>query len=90
MSQKLATFKVDEEKWKAFQEIADAENTSASAMLKDFIDWVIEGNRLKESTTPNIDQRIDAKLAALQKQSVDEALAPLKVELAELRGKLSA
>lgn len=80
MSLKLATFKIDEDKWKAFQEVAEAENSSASAMLKDFINWVIAGNRLKneEADTPDIDHRIDSKLAAIK----EEILEQLRGELA--------
>ncbi len=78
MNMKLATFKIEEEKWKAFQEIAEAEGSSASAMLKDLIDWTLAGNRLNETTTPDIDERIDAKLA------------PLQAQIEELRGKFAA
>lgn len=78
MSQKLATFKVDEEKWKAFQEIAETEGSSASAMLKEFIDWVLEGNHLKEATTPDIEERIDAKFASIK----EELLQQLRGEFA--------
>jgi hypothetical protein len=78
MSQKLATFKIDEEKWKAFQEIAETESTSASAMLKEFVEWTLSGNRLNKVSTLDIEQRIDAKLA------------PLQAQIEELRGKLAA
>jgi hypothetical protein len=78
MNMKLATFKIEEEKWKAFQEIAEAEGSSASALLKDFINWTLAGNRLNETVTPDIDERIDAKLA------------PLQAQIEELRGKFAA
>jgi len=78
MSQKLATFKIEEEDWKAFQEIAEGEGSSASAMLKEFIRWSLAGNRLNKTSTSDIDERIDAKLA------------PLQAQIEELRGKLAA
>ena len=68
MSVKLATFKIEEEKWRAFQEVADKEGSNASAMLKDFIDWVLAGKRLRLEKTQSIDTDIDAKLTAIREE----------------------
>lgn len=90
---KLATFRIEEEDWQAFLERTKKMNTSASAVLQNFVKWVNAGNQLDEPVSPleqtsDIEERIEAKLAALHKQMIEEALAPLKVELEELkRGK---
>lgn len=61
MSQKLATFKIDEDLWEAFKAVALEENQSASEMLKEFVKWVLAGNRLSSTKTPDeLENRIDA------------------------------
>lgn len=92
---KLATFRIDEEDWQAFLERTKDMGTSASAVLQSFVKWINAGNQLDEPTTTeeqasDIEQRIEAKLVELQRQLVEDAIAPLKAEVAELRGKLAA
>ncbi|BAZ71342.1 hypothetical protein NIES4106_61390 (plasmid) [Fischerella sp. NIES-4106] len=84
MSQKLATFKIDEEKWKAFQEAAAVDGASASSLLKDFIDWYMAGNRLEKPdvSTPGVDQRIEERFALLREE--------LHQQIEQLRGELVA
>jgi hypothetical protein len=82
MTPKLATFKIEENKWKAFQDVADRKGSTASAMLKDFIDWVLEGNELPNNNNIDIDRLIDSKLAILRQEFL--------AEIAELRGELAA
>ncbi len=66
----LATFRIDPEKWEQFKNAAGNEGANASSLLLEFVDWYLDGNRLrgKESASPtpdNLDEVIDARIAAL-------------------------
>lgn len=78
---KLATFKVNGDRWAEFVSRAAAQNTSASALLKGFIARYLEG----------IDESIDPEAiapASDMNSQIDKALAPIRQELEELRQKL--
>lgn len=98
----LATFRLDPDKWEAFKTLASEENSNATNMLLDFIDWCLDGNRIskgKPKTTKaqprpdNLDERIEALVnerIAYLANGLNERLSAVYTELEELRGKLRA
>lgn len=72
MAQKLGTFKIDEEKWEAFKALAEERKSSASEMIKEFIDWALAGNSL--SIDPAVPDDIDSRIEALLDKKLDERL----------------
>jgi hypothetical protein len=80
---KLATFKINSETWQSFQQKAKANKSSASAVLKQFIDDYLS-NRVEltnAETAPQL-EAIEARLERL----VDERFK----EIDDRLGKLSA
>lgn len=78
MTQKLATFKIDATRWQAFINRATESGSSASALLKWFVDAYLDG-----SIDPNLYQQgsglehlLDERLAPLQQAiiAMDERL----------------
>jgi hypothetical protein len=75
---KLATFKIQSDRWDAFLDKTSEQGTNASALLKLFIDRYLDGSiDLKQPQAPS---NIEAVL--------DEYLEPIKGELAELRSRM--
>ncbi len=70
---KLATFKINGDRWAEFVSRAAAQNSSASALLKQFIDRYLNG----------IDPEAIAPASDISSQ-IDEALAPIRQEVEEL------
>ena len=86
----LATFRTDPDKWEAFKAQASEENSNATSVLLDFIDWYLDGNRItkgKQKTTKaqprpdNLDERIEAlvneRIEAALKERLQESTAYL-------------
>lgn len=78
----LATFRVDSDKWEAFKSAAGLDDSNASAVLLEFIDWYLDGNRLTSESvsSPNldgidsrIDKLIDDRMAQIDKR-IDERI----------------
>lgn len=72
---KLATFRIDSQKWERFKNWASSNNSSASAVLLNLIDRCLAGEITASSTTPNanvdnldslIDERIEVRLQSLE------------------------
>ncbi|MBW4516015.1 MAG: hypothetical protein KME11_12425 [Timaviella obliquedivisa GSE-PSE-MK23-08B] len=81
MSHKLATFKINGDRWSEFVDVAAKQHTSASSLLKQFIDQYLSG----------IDERLDVEPIATPSNinsQIEKALAPIRQEVEELRGKL--
>jgi len=74
---KLATFKINGDRWTEFVSKAAARNTSASALLKGFIDRYLDG----------IDPEAIAPTSNVSSQ-IEQALAPIRQEVEELWGKV--
>lgn len=76
----LATFRIEPELWEAFKAQARKNGRTASDVLTDFVQTYVEGGSAITSTVTvqldNLDFRIDEKIA------------PIKAELAELRAQL--
>jgi hypothetical protein len=87
VEQKLATFKINGDRWDAFLVKASEQGASASSVLKAFIDRCLDGQMDIESVQP-------ANLELLLQQKLNQALAihlePARVELAALRDKVTA
>ncbi len=88
---KLATFRIDESKWETFQLVAKAQGISATAMLVQFVEWVIAGNQLEKpevvaatNALVDLDNRIDSKLDPILDSRIDSKLAPIKEKLSRL------
>ena len=87
---KLATFRIDESKWEAFQEVAKAQGISATAMLVQFVEWVNAGNQLEKpeaviaTNDVDLDSRIDSKLAPILDSRIDSKLEPILEKLSRL------
>lgn len=80
---KLATFKINSETWQAFQQKAKANKSSASAVLKRFIDDYLSDR--VELTNAEATPQFEALEARLE-QLIDERFK----EIDERLGKLSA
>jgi hypothetical protein len=76
---KLATFKINGDRWAEFVSKATARNTSASALLKGFIDRYLS----------DVDREAIAPASDVNSQ-IDKALAPIRQEVEELREKLES
>lgn len=77
---KLATFKIHGDRWAEFVNKASSQNTNASALLKQFIDRYLSG-------IDGIDLEAIAPASDVNSQ-IDKALAPIRQEVENLRGKL--
>jgi hypothetical protein len=74
MTSKLATFRIDGDDWQQFQDIARQNNTTASALLVNFVQGVIKGECIDNKTQisiqdtdiqpsiQNLDEMIDNKI----------------------------
>ncbi len=75
----LATFRVEPDLWEAFKTQARKNGRTASDVLTDFVEnYVTSGKAIASDTTQidNLDSRIDEKIA------------PIRAELAELKAQL--
>jgi len=81
---KLATFKINGDRWAEFVSRAAAQNTSASALLKGFIDRYLD-DRIDES----IDLEAIAPASDVNSQ-IDKALAPIRQEVENCEKSLKA
>jgi hypothetical protein len=69
----LATFRVDEEKWKRFQQLAKESGYSASALLVGFIDKSIDSGVESPPLQPNIiDTNIDKIIESYLEKNLDK------------------
>jgi hypothetical protein len=94
----LATFRIEPKKWELFKALATSNDSTASAVLLQFIDSCLDAKQiLSTSSTFNansslddiealIDKRIEDSLAA----GLNELRSQLEAQLEELRGKLIA
>ena len=87
----LATFRTDPDKWETFKTQASEDNSSATSVLLDFIDWYLDGNRIQkgksktvktqQSRLDNLDERIEAliteRIEATLKERLQESTAYL-------------
>lgn len=93
---KLATFRIEPEKWEAFKSLAANQGTSASAMLNDFIDQCLAEGRINfdapaaVGNDANLINFIDARIDASLTTRLDEMRSQFEAQLEELRGKLKA
>jgi hypothetical protein len=69
-SNKLATFRIDDEVWQLFQDKAKANGTNASALLQGFV---------KDYLDDNLDSRIDTPIVS------SDAIADLQSQISDLR-----
>lgn len=79
MTDKLATFRVNDDEWEAFKEAAKQDGSNASAELIRFIRAYQNGFRLDREESP-------AKI----ENSIESAIAPLVQRIEALEGKLAA
>ena len=80
--ERLATFKIDSDRWESFKAKAQGDNTNASELLKRFIDAYLQGS---------IDAGIDGSLDRIDSnldQRIDRAIAPLVEQIRELGHRL--
>lgn len=86
MTSKLATFKIEENIWQAFQEKAKGDRTNASALLKSFIGAYLKG-RVEIDQYQNIDtiEGIDQRIEKL----IEAALEPVLKNVEALEKKLT-
>jgi hypothetical protein len=85
MTKILATFRCDPSIWQQFKALAELNNTNASALLLQFIDWYLAGNRLTDPAGNCIDRRasqgldnisieLEQRLVSLLDDCIDEKL----------------
>jgi hypothetical protein len=74
---KLATFKIEPDRWQAFQDKAKQEGSNASALLKTFIGRYLDGSIEipSELSSTDIDSRIDAKLEKFEAEILGKSRA---------------
>jgi len=77
---KLATFKINGDRWAEFVSRAAAQNTSASALLKGFIDRYLDESIDLEAIAPASDVN----------SQIDKALAPIRQEVENCEKSLKA
>ncbi len=66
---KLATFRVDDEDWQKFQEIARTQGTSASALLVNFIrSSIVSGVMPNHQDSSVVENAIQTKLASIDER----------------------
>ncbi|QMS91363.1 hypothetical protein HUN01_28590 [Nostoc edaphicum CCNP1411] len=66
---KLATFRIDDEDWQKFQELAKTQGTSASALLVNFIRSSITSPEVtKRQESGDVESAIQAKLASIDER----------------------
>jgi hypothetical protein len=75
----LATFRVEPEMWKAFKTQARKNGKTASDVLTDFVQSYVTSGEAIASDTIQIDN-LDSR--------IDEKIAPIRAELAELKAQL--
>ncbi|MFM5887797.1 MAG: hypothetical protein ACKOQS_05825 [Dolichospermum sp.] len=72
MTNKLATFRIDDELWQQFQDIAKQNNTTASALLVGFVQGVVKTECIDtavQSSIPDIDAAVQPSI-----QNLDELI----------------
>lgn len=72
MTSKLATFRIDDELWQQFQDIAKQNGTTASALLVGFVQGVVKTECIDDKpkvSIQNIDTAINSSI-----QSLDELI----------------
>lgn len=75
----LATFRVEPELWEAFKTQARKNGRTATDVLIDFVQTYVEGGAITSTETIQLDNL---------ETRIDEKIAPIKAELAELRAQL--
>ncbi|MFM6052699.1 MAG: hypothetical protein ACKPA7_13840, partial [Sphaerospermopsis kisseleviana] len=78
---KLASFRINSERWEKFKEIAETQNKTATDLLNEYIDRVIGVGVADSPNAPkisirDIDKRIDAKITT-SIQDIDNAVRQL-------------
>jgi uncharacterized protein YceH (UPF0502 family) len=76
----LATFRIEPELWEAFKVQARKNGRTASDVLTDFVQTYVESASALTSTESTQLDKLDLR--------IDEKIAPIKAELAELRARL--
>ena len=103
---KLATFRIDEQKWDAFQSWAKSQNSNASEVLKRFIDECLDGsidlsqfsqNPYGKDVLENIDTRIDKRIETqiqevilTQMDSVNASIKLIHERIDEVESKIQS
>lgn len=77
MADKLATFRLDGELWKAFQDKAKGNDTDASTLLRAYIKAYLDGNL--DTGIDRIDRNLDG---------IDSAIASIHARLNEFDDRL--
>lgn len=88
MTEKLATFRINEEVWQAFKSLCKDANSNASAVLVAYIQEQVKGGKLQSIPQPSppthldnaLEQYIDQKV----EEVVEERLRPLLVQVESL------
>lgn len=75
---KLASFRINSERWEKFKEVAETQNKTATDLLNEYIDRMI-GVGVGVADAPkisirDIDKRIDARMRAASIQDIDNAV----------------
>jgi len=72
----LATFRIDPDKWESFKESASIENSNATSVLLDYIDWYLDGYRIQKGRSKTIKSQprldnLDERIEALVNERID-------------------
>ncbi|MEH2214662.1 hypothetical protein [Nostoc sp.] len=85
---KLATFRIEPEKWEAFKSLVTNQGTSASAVLDEFIDKCLAERRIASDVSTPVGD--NSNLINFIDKRIEESLVEVRSQLEELRGKLKA
>jgi hypothetical protein len=85
MGSNLRNFRLDDETWEAFKTTCEQSGSTASKELAEFCRAYIEGQRISKDSVKISVPTVDTDLIDLR---VNEAIAPLRDELAALRDQL--
>jgi len=103
MNNKLATFRIDNELWQQFQDIAKQNNTTASALLVGYVQGVVttecidnnpqiqslNTDNIAQPSIQNLDKLIDNKIkSSIQDGDINEVLEQTNLKFAELEERL--
>lgn len=96
IGQTLATFWVDKQNWKSFKELCRSQGTTASEVLREFVESVANSGSIPDFNKPldtcltEDDELLDKRITEKVEERIEEKLKALEVQIEELRGKLKA
>jgi hypothetical protein len=87
----LATFRIDSDKWEQFKARTGEKNSSASAMLLEFVDWYLAGNELpsrRQADLGNLEALLDNRLHSMLDERLDQRWSAMQATLNQFSSRL--